>query len=88
MSDTTNLKVTPEEGWKIAITSPIGSAGGVSGVMSMSKGGQYCQSDDQPDNSFVGHRFTGKLVPFSLNEGETIYVKTGRNSSYLIITED
>jgi hypothetical protein len=69
MAITVNVSITTHNVWVEVIT------GAVVGVASVTGGGQYYVSSTAPVDTFIGHRFTGELVPFTLEVGEALYVR-------------
>ncbi|CAL9967547.1 hypothetical protein VPHD63_0007 [Vibrio phage D63] len=83
MANTINVPV--QSGWQL-----VHSASGArsSGVFSIGGGGEYCEQDTLPPAALIGHVFTGAIIPFELDAGQNIYVKTYRGSDTVIVTED
>lgn len=78
MSNTTNIDVNNTGAW-VEVSATSGSS-----VMSATHGCQYVVSDTTPESEVVGHRFTGDLVPFTLLEGESLYVKACRKTTIIL----
>lgn len=85
MANTTNVSVSKSNGWSLIITA---SGSRKSGVISISGGGEYCESGSTPNDSLVGHVFTGQITPFDIEPGQRIYVKTYRLNDTVVVTED
>jgi len=80
MSNTVNVDVLKSDGWKLGITGP--STGTFSGGSSY----EFCNSDTQPVEGFVGHRVSNSdLVFFDVTSGASVYFKSTRAT--IVITE-
>jgi len=84
MTDTINVAINTPDVWVPTVTGPT------TGTANITTGGQHCIQTGAPSVDLIGHRFTGDPVYFSLADGETLYVKSGRTASLtnVIITED
>lgn len=80
MSNTQNISVTKDDGWKLIVTGPS--------IGTISAGGSYyfCRADTIPIDDFIGHRVTNaSLVSYETTTGFNIYAK---GDVTIVVTED
>lgn len=79
MTNTVNVSVTKADGWKPVTT-------GTTGTFGFTRSANYCFATTIPTVGFRGHRMaSGNERQFSLDDGETLYVK---GDTVTIVTTD
>ncbi len=84
MSNTINVPVDNTNTWLTVIT----ASSSMTGVFSVTSSSNYCCYNGEPPEDLIGHRSSGDIIPFSLESGESLCVKTDRQNVTVVVTED